>query len=261
MYLNAHSVYSQHYGTLTVAELVEAARAKGVNQLALTDINSAAGLGSFVRLAEENGIVPICGVEFRNDGELLYIGLARNADGVRELRNFLEQYQSRRLPFPELAPGFENVSVLYRYGGFIPETLRTHEYIGIRPGQLTELGRERTELWNKLVVRQPITFSNGQGYEVHKQMRRIGGPVPLSMLLSESVAHANERILTRFEFSLMFSRHTEVLENTERLLETLQPAYAAELDCLPVEAKPAVQRQMPLVPVLPAQTQEYRIRA
>ncbi|MES2388419.1 MAG: PHP domain-containing protein [Bacteroidota bacterium] len=233
MYLNARSIYSQQFGTLSIEELIAAALKKGLTHLALTDINTAAGLGKFVRLAEEAGIRPICGVEFRNEGELLYIGLAKNTEGVRELRNFLEEYQSRRLPFPEHAPAFENVLTVYRFGGYLPENLRENEYIGIRPTQLRSLGQDYKGLKSRFVVRQPITFTGKEGYDAHKSMLRINGPTPLGMLLSETVAHPDERILSKFEFSLMFSNHVDILINTEKLLEDCAPAYAAELDCVP----------------------------
>lgn len=233
MYINAHSTYSNQYGTLLVEELVSAAIEKGITRLALTDINTVAGLGKFVRLASGSGIIPICGVEFRNGPEIMYIVLAKNADGLAEVSNFLHYYQTAKKPFPVRPPHFDNAITIYRFNGKIPAQLRENEYVGIRPSQLKYNSEEVNRFSNKLVVRQPITFTDSKGYEAHKSMRKVTGPTPISMLLNEAVAMPDERILTEFEFSLFFSRYPQIISNTETMLSLCEEAYLEQLDCLP----------------------------
>lgn len=92
MYLNVHSQYSLRYGTMSIPKLVEEAAARGITQMALTDINNSTGLLEFMRECDERGIKPIAGIEFRRDKHLLYIGIAQNKEGMRELNEFLSEH-------------------------------------------------------------------------------------------------------------------------------------------------------------------------
>ena len=113
MFLNCHSYYSLRYGTLSIEKLVETAKACNVTTLALTDINNSTGIVGFVKTCRENGIRPIAGIEFRRDEQLLYIGLAMNNEGFRELNEFLSYHTLNGLPLPNQAPEFENVTIIY----------------------------------------------------------------------------------------------------------------------------------------------------
>ena len=67
MYLNCHTHFSLNYGTLSPEALVQAAKAKGVKALALTDINNVSGAFEFVEACKKQGIKPNLGIEFRNE--------------------------------------------------------------------------------------------------------------------------------------------------------------------------------------------------
>lgn len=77
MYLNCHTYFSLRYGILSPEALVQAAVERGVTSMALTDINNTSCTYEFVRRCREAGIRPVLGLEFRREGQLLYIGLAR----------------------------------------------------------------------------------------------------------------------------------------------------------------------------------------
>ena len=97
MYLNCHSYFSLRYGTLSIEKLVDEAVSCGVKVLALTDINNSTGIMDFVAACKEKGIKPIAGIEFRRDDRLLYIGLAQDNEGFRELNEFLSHHNLRLL--------------------------------------------------------------------------------------------------------------------------------------------------------------------
>ena len=59
MYLNCHSYYSLRYGTIPVEDLVEEAAAKGVDAMALTDINVTTGIFDFIKACRKHGIHPL----------------------------------------------------------------------------------------------------------------------------------------------------------------------------------------------------------
>jgi len=111
MYLNCHSFYSMRYGTLSVKELVEEACEKRADVLALTDINNTSATFEFVRTCQEKGIKPIVGIEFRNGDELLFIGIAKNNEGFRELNKLLSIHNMRKKALPAHAP--EMTPILY----------------------------------------------------------------------------------------------------------------------------------------------------
>lgn len=100
MYLNAHTYYSFRYGTLSVRELLSEAQAAGVRVLALTDINSTSASLDFVRLAPQYGIRPVLGVDFRNGVQPLFVALAQNNDGYREINAYLSHFYAIKKPFP-----------------------------------------------------------------------------------------------------------------------------------------------------------------
>ena len=89
MYLNCHTYYSLRYGTMSVEQLVQKAAAAGIDSIALTDINNSTAIPEFAGECTKNNINPVAGIEFRNDNELLYIGIARNNAGFKELNEFL----------------------------------------------------------------------------------------------------------------------------------------------------------------------------
>ncbi len=115
MYLNVHSQYSLRYGTMSVDKLIEEAQAKGINQMALTDINNSTGIMEFMRKCNNKGIKHIAGMEFRRNKKLLYIGIARNREGMKELNDFLSAHNLEKKDLPDQAFLFKNAFILYPY--------------------------------------------------------------------------------------------------------------------------------------------------
>lgn len=123
MFLNCHSWYSFHYGTLSIEKLLEEAQRLGVRKLVLTDINNTSGVLDFVRLAPKYGVEPVVGIEFRQGDDVRFIGIAKNNEGFEELNRFLseclrtgaregESSGNRDAIIPEKIPCFRNVVVI-----------------------------------------------------------------------------------------------------------------------------------------------------
>src|SRR5512133_3834358 len=85
MYINCHSYYSLRYGTMSVEQLAQKALTAGADTIVLTDINNSTGIPEFAGECVKNNIRPVAGIEFRNENELQYIGIARNNKGLQEL--------------------------------------------------------------------------------------------------------------------------------------------------------------------------------
>jgi len=56
---------------------VEQAVGFGVSDMALTDINTVTGIYDFTKACRAVNIKPIVGIDFRNEGKQLFIGLAK----------------------------------------------------------------------------------------------------------------------------------------------------------------------------------------
>jgi error-prone DNA polymerase len=97
VHLHVHSNYSFCRGASRIEELVDAALARGMKAMALTDTNGLYGLVWFLQYAAERGLRPIVGAELRTDTERAVL-LARNREGYATLCRLI----SRR----HLEPGF-----------------------------------------------------------------------------------------------------------------------------------------------------------
>ncbi len=258
MYLNCHSYYSLRYGTLTVERLSELAAAAGVQRMVMTDINNTTGMPDFVRECRSRGITPAAGIEFRDGNTLLYIGIARNNEGFRELNEFLTHHNFTGEPLPSRPPSFPNVYVIYPAGGGVnggaasrdngsnggvsgavvsggrgscgtpgagagkssiaPAALRDNEYLGIRPSAAGRLLSAAKSDLSKYVILQPVTMESPADYSVHRSLRAVDNNLLLSRLEPGMTASPDEIITPESELICPFSMWPQVVENTRRLL-------------------------------------------
>jgi DNA-directed DNA polymerase III PolC len=234
MYLNCHSYYSLRYGTISTGNLVEEAKRNCVTAMALTDINNTTGIIEFVAACRENGIKPIAGIEFRSEDQLLYIGLAKNNTGFRELNEFLSCRNLGNLPFPVRAPAFENAFVIYPFSAFLRSTTSAssatamghssfadrNSFIGLQPSDLSPLMLSRhRDLIPMMVMTAPVTFRNAREYELHRNFRAVDHNVLLTRLEPGQVAAPDEIMHPVTEMQDACRDFPWVISNTERLME------------------------------------------
>ena len=165
-----HSYNSLCYGTMPIADLVSRAAAMGYAVLPLTDINTTMGAADFVFECQKKDIRPVMGVEVRNGNELLYVALAKNNKGFAELNRFLTQHNLTKQPYPEVAPEWNDVFVIYPFGKRKPAQLKTNEFLGVRFSQLTKMFA--CESFDKLVAMQPVTFAEEADFEYARYRRK-----------------------------------------------------------------------------------------
>jgi len=219
MYLNCHTHFSLRYGVLSVAELVELARAHGIKQLALTDIHSTSACYDFVRACREAGIDPVIGMEFRKGDELLYIALARNLQGFREINEFYSLYAHQGLPFPDLPPYWSEVFVVYPWEKRERVSLTEREFLGVRPSHVRQLLRSRyRHRPDRLVALQPVTFADAEGQQLHRVLRAIDHNTLWGKLKNSQQAPADARFISPDTLREIFKDYPRILSNTERLL-------------------------------------------
>lgn len=217
MLLNLHSYFSLRYGTLSLEDLVEGMLRGGYDTAALTDINNSSGSLDFLRLGDKHGLNILAGMEYRNDDQPLYICIARNNVGFRELNEFRTVYNCDGRPLPERAPVFNDAFVVYPYGAFKPKDLRDNEYIGVRPGQLNLIRMEPARNLERYVILAPITFAP-HDYKLHRQLRAIDHNLLYSQLESQMIAPEDEVFLTKVQLMARYRDFPQLIRNTNRLL-------------------------------------------
>ena len=182
MLINCHSNYSLRYGTMDIKELVKKAKSQHHDCIALTDINCMTGVYDFVIECGKQGIKPVTGIEFRNNDELLYVALAKNAAGFKELNEFLSYRNIHNTNFPKQAPAFDNSYVVYAFYN-APNTLRENEYIGVQTQEINQLFSHRYKsIIKKCVMLHPVTIDSRFEYDLHLCLRAIEHNVILDQL-------------------------------------------------------------------------------
>mgnify|MGYP005841147953 CR=1 FL=1 len=219
MYLNCHSYHSLRYGTIPLNELVAQAKALGLQSLALTDINTVTGIYEFKKLCEEVSIKPIVGVEFRQDNQLLFIGLAKNQKGIGEMCRLITYHNLSKTSLPLVAPLFENVLAIYPTENS-PNELRNFEYVGIRPEEVIRLfKKEWKHLIPKGVILQPVTFRTKKEFNLHRILRAIDYNTLLSKLTDDVICNKNEVLLPENEIIEKYADYPEIIKNTQNIID------------------------------------------
>lgn len=221
MILNWHSYFSYKYGTLSLKQIFAEAERCKYDTIVLTDINSTSAVIDFIRLAPENGVRPVAGIDFRNNAEQKYIGIARNNEGFRELNEHLTAHSHAEQPFENRAPEFSNAYVVYPWNEHTPEVndLRENEFIGIRPSQVSKLlFSNLKEYQHKLVVLAPVTFRHKKDFNAHRLLRAIDNNLLLSMLPKTEEASPDEIAMSEEELRMIFIQFPMIVKTTKALI-------------------------------------------
>ncbi len=218
MYLNVKSYCSLCYGTISIESLVEQASRRHIPAMALTDINNTMGIVDFVFECKKYGIKPIAGCEFRNGDELLYIAIAINNEGFREINETLTQHNISKTPYNIDAPQWNDVVVIYPFGKRKIAQLADNEFIGVRLSQVSRLlTSDLRNHQDKLVIAQPVTFLDEKSFEVHKNLRAIDKNMLISRL--ENHASADEILLPPDKLKAAYALFPEMIQTTETIVD------------------------------------------
>lgn len=226
MYLNTHSYYSFKYGTMSPVELLKEASCNRLNNMVLTDINSTAGCMHFIRKAPEYGIKPLIGIDFRNGAQPLFVGVAKNTEGFRELNTYLSIHLHADKPISHQAPPFQHAYVVYPYSHYKNQQLRPNEFIGISVSDLSKFKFSALrQQFGKLVIMQTVTFRNKRDFNTHRLMRAIDNNTLLSKLPKTEEGQPSDVMYSIGDLKKHFQEFPEIIENTERLLDECQICF------------------------------------
>lgn len=219
MLVNCHSYHSLRYGTLSLEDLVLQGKKNGMECMALTDINTMTGVYDFVVTARKVGIKPIVGIEFRNGDDLLYIGIAKNLVGFRELNEFLSNAQLNKTALPERAPDFNHVFVIYPTQRF-PAKLKEYEFVGVGTDEVYKLaGKQYQKIISKCVVLHPVTIATRFDFNLHLALRAMAHNIVIDKLQSNQHCQMTHHMPPLDKLLKKYESYPVIAENTIKLLD------------------------------------------
>ncbi len=230
MYLCSHSYYSLRYGTLSPEQLVLSAKRLGITALALTDINNTSAAVEFLRHCEAAGIKPLLGIDFFRDGQRLYTGIARNAEGWHDLCKYLSDHSLDGKSLPDIFDAkftIHHSSFIIVYDKLVKpiDQFKEHEFLGIRPEHVHGLFTSEVRKYpHKLLIFNPITFLDAEGYELHRLLRAIDLNTILSKLTPTDTAKKTERPTPPETLEDFYKIYPKIIENTRQLVDACEPA-------------------------------------
>ncbi len=222
MLLNCHTYYSLRYGTLSLEQLLAEAGAKGYEQIVLTDINNTSACVDMMRMAPEQGMKPIMGIDFRNGIQQQYVGIAMNNEGFAELNEHLSKHLHDERTFEAQAPKFSHSYIIYPLSAYKGWALGENEFLGIKAKELNGLVLKKGLDERKMVVLQPATFTDKRSFNTHRLLRAIDKNVLLSMLPTSEQSSPDEVMQPRDELYRLFAEHPTIIQNTEHILSTCE---------------------------------------
>ena len=223
MYLNSKTFFSYRYGTLSTEDLVKLAAEAGASAMAITNINNTADAWDFMAYCKQEGIKPILGAEIRNGDELLYILLAKNNHGFQKINHFLSHYLQEEKPFPPDHIFDEAIWVIYPLAKKKFEDLGPNELIGILPGEVNKLFSTNVSAYpNKFVMRQPVTFADRKGYNLHRLLRAIDKNIVLSRQCDTDIADDKEMMMPPATLLSHFSKYPNIVTNTLQVIDSCE---------------------------------------
>jgi DNA-directed DNA polymerase III PolC len=206
---------------LSPEALVKKAAAWGIDTLALTDANNTSCTGEFVRRCREVGIKPILGISFWREGQWLYSGLARNAEGWRRLCAYLSQHSLEERPLPTVPPPMQDVWIIYPRLAKPIRDFRENELLGIRPQHVNRLfSHELRHHQHKLIVLAPVVGITDEDYEKHKTLRAIDLNTIHTKLTPRDLAQRGDRLLPPDTLRQFYKSYPAILQTTQRIIDS-----------------------------------------
>jgi len=105
-----------------------------------------------------------------------------------------------------------------------PSGLRSNEFIGIKPSDLSRL---KFSEWKyhpeKLVVLAPVTFRNKIDFNAHRLLRAMNNNIVLSKLPLSEQASSDEIMMNEEELIRLYKDFPQIIYNTKKLLDECEP--------------------------------------
>ena len=238
VHLHCHTNHSLLEGASRIDEIIAAAKAKGMDVIAITDTDGMYGVVPFFKAAKENGMKPIIGVEItektgegKNSSAVL---LARDRKGYSTICEIITE---KKLT----AEKFSIADTVFRKKGEVEGHLfvLTHDPALLRKlaahltgetlfielinfdtpesrNRIRELAALAKELDLEAVATNDVHFANPDGYQTHRVLRAIDLNTTLSLLPSSELASPEACLKSAEEMRALFEGMKELSRKTCR---------------------------------------------
>ncbi len=204
---------------MSPTELVCMAQKFGLKELVLTDINNTSCSIEFINACKKAGIKPILGIEFRKENEFLYIGIAKNREGWRQLNSFYSMHQLDGKPLPSVAPDMPDTYIIYPRLIKPMKLFGKNEFLGIRPQHVNRIYNSKIKNHiDKLVVLNPVVFKDADDLITHKLMRCIDLNIVAGKLVKKDYANESAFMIDPNSLKQTYKIYSKIIENTEMIL-------------------------------------------
>ncbi|MCX8149631.1 DNA polymerase III subunit alpha [Thermaurantimonas aggregans] len=217
----AMSWYSLRYGVIPDNWWIEYAVEQGFRRLVVADINSTSAVFDMMRRGQKVGVQVIPAIDVRQGVERRFTLVAQTWAGFAAINEWLTGYLHSGEPIPMRAPALEGVFAVYplrRDWFFSPES---HEYIGIRPHDLSLLSASPWRYHAQRLIAWPVmAFRHKRDYNAHRLLRAVDLNCLLSKLSPDQQASPEERVLTADELRHAYDQQPQLVSQQERLMDS-----------------------------------------
>ena len=219
VHLHAHTCYSLMRGIPFPEQLVETAKARGFDTLAVTDTNGLYGLFWFLEAARHRGIKPIVGVELIADGRAVV--LARNWEGYRALcRLITARHMDPDFSLPRaLAAQNGDLFVLSDDEPVLRELAgRENVFVELLPDRANfRLVRLAKSLGLRPVATAGAHYTDPDQFALHRLLRAIDENVTYADLDEKALVPPSWNLATEARMRTLFTFCPEAIENAARI--------------------------------------------
>lgn len=202
---------------MSIETLIEKLKFNGYDTAVLTDINNSSATLDFIKQCRDAGIRGLAGMEFRNNNRLLFVGIAKNEKGFKELNELMTRSNRNKIALPNIAPEFENAFVVYPFGSVEEKDLNENEYIGIRPWEINRFTIAVKKYPERYVILHTVSFKKTD-FQLHRQLRAIDNKLLISQLPVEQIGNPDEVLMSKSKLIEIYSAFPQLIKNTNQLL-------------------------------------------
>ncbi|WP_258099190.1 DNA polymerase III subunit alpha [Marinoscillum pacificum] len=218
--LNVHSYFSFKYGLLSIDKLLDWAVENDLKTLALTDINSTSGSLEFVRQAQKKDIRPILGIDFRNGAQQQFLAIAKNNEGFQSMNAFLSEHLHLDKKIPSETDRIADSYIIYPQTNIPKRPLLEHEYVSVKPRDITRTIFLSKVPRHKLVTCPTFTLPNAEDFELHSVLRAIDLNTLVSKLTEADTADVTDVFLSKERLIRMYVDLPEAFRNLKHIVRT-----------------------------------------
>lgn len=192
--VHVHSYFSLRYGTTAPLEAAETLRDEGWETFLFADVNNTSATWDIKRWFKKENFLGLTGVDFKNNVTTVYVAVPVSEEGFREVNEWLSFHLHEKKDFPERAPEWQHVKVIYpldQVRDWPMDIMRENEWVSVAPHEINRWRISRWKDFERCLALPVFSFQNKRAFNAHRLLRAVENNVLLSKL--STLDHATER--------------------------------------------------------------------